>query len=136
MPAPFSGGCRCGAVRYDVSAEPTFAAHCYCRDCQYASGGAGATVIVVPHAAVAISGPVATYASTADSGAAVRRMFCATCGSPLFAENARAPLVLVIRVASLDDPGWVRPQAHIWTDSAPPWVSLDDELPKFPRNAS
>jgi len=133
MAAPFSGGCRCGAIRYTCAAEPMFAAHCHCRDCQYASGGAGATVVIVPRDALTIDGTPTTHALTAESGAPVRRQFCANCGSPLFSEGANAAVV-AIKAASLDDPAWVVPQAHIWTDSAPPWAALSDDLPKFPRN--
>jgi hypothetical protein len=36
-----TGGCRCGAVRYMIEAEPLFARHCWCRDCQYIGVRAG-----------------------------------------------------------------------------------------------
>jgi hypothetical protein len=36
-----TGGCRCGAVRYTIEAEPLFARHCWCRDCQYIGAGPG-----------------------------------------------------------------------------------------------
>ena len=36
-----TGGCRCGAVRYTIEAEPLFARHCWCRDCQYIGAGSG-----------------------------------------------------------------------------------------------
>ena len=52
MSAPFTGGCRCGNVRYECTAEPIATLHCHCRDCQYASGGAFATVLLVPAAAL------------------------------------------------------------------------------------
>ena len=46
MNLPAEGGCRCRAIRYRVTAEPMFAFHGNCRDCQYASGGAGSTVVL------------------------------------------------------------------------------------------
>ncbi len=33
MQVPFSGGCACGAIRYECSADPAFSWHCHCRDC-------------------------------------------------------------------------------------------------------
>ena len=36
-----TGGCRCGSVRYRIDAEPLFARHCWCRDCQYIGAGSG-----------------------------------------------------------------------------------------------
>jgi len=39
MPAPFTGGCRCGAVRYECTAEPIATIHCHCRDCHWLKPG-------------------------------------------------------------------------------------------------
>src|ERR1043165_7113948 len=50
MVAPFQGGCRCGAIRYEVSSEPLAVMNCYCRDCQYASGGGFSTGLPIPTA--------------------------------------------------------------------------------------
>lgn len=47
MVAPFAGGCRCGAVRYEVSSEPVAFMLCHCRDCQYFAGGELAAIAVV-----------------------------------------------------------------------------------------
>ena len=33
-----TGGCLCGALRYEATGEPTMAGHCYCADCRKASG--------------------------------------------------------------------------------------------------
>ncbi|MCX7169285.1 MAG: GFA family protein [Proteobacteria bacterium] len=48
MSAPFSGGCVCGAVRYECAAEPMAVAHCYCTDCQKTSGAQASTNLLVP----------------------------------------------------------------------------------------
>ena len=34
----YTGGCLCGALRYEAEGEPLFTGHCYCTDCQKASG--------------------------------------------------------------------------------------------------
>jgi hypothetical protein len=39
MKIPFSGGCVCGAVRYECSAEPIMMFKCHCSDCQRLTGG-------------------------------------------------------------------------------------------------
>lgn len=133
MSVPFEGGCRCRAIRYRCTAEPAIVLHCYCRDCQYSSGGACTTALVVSADSVVVDGSPASFSVEADSGTTVSRLFCATCGSPLFAKNASAPALFVIKAATLDDPGWLKPAAHIWTDSAPPWACIADALAKFPR---
>ncbi len=130
----FSAGCRCGQVRITVSAEPSMVANCHCRDCQYASGGAYSTIVMLPREAVAITGATTQYTVTADSGNEVTRSFCPTCGSPLFSELSAMESVVVLKAAALDDPGWLRPTMHIWRESGQPWAEVDAELPSFERN--
>src|SRR5882762_1408411 len=45
---PFSGGCACGAIRYESTAEPLMMLHCHCRDCQQSSGGPFSSFVIVP----------------------------------------------------------------------------------------
>lgn len=52
MPAPFSGGCLCGAIRYECSMEPLATIQCHCRDCQRNSGSGFAIVLAVQRASV------------------------------------------------------------------------------------
>jgi len=78
------------------------------------------------------SSPTA-FTVEAESGTTVARLFCARCGSPL-ARSPAAPALFVIKAASLDDPGWLRPSAHLWTHSAPRWASMAGDLPRFPKN--
>lgn len=48
MPVPFSGGCACGAIRYECSGEPLASLNGHCRDCQRASGSAFAAILIAP----------------------------------------------------------------------------------------
>jgi hypothetical protein len=131
MKAPFSGGCACGHVRYTCMAPPLTMVNCYCRDCQRASGGACSPSVVVPRAAVTITGTPKWHEVRADSGDTARRAFCVDCGSPLFANNSASEArALVIKAASLDDPRDFAPVADIWTDSAQPWSVMSPGLPK------
>jgi hypothetical protein len=34
-----TGGCYCGAVRYEAEGAPLMQAQCHCRECQYITGG-------------------------------------------------------------------------------------------------
>jgi hypothetical protein len=134
MPTPFEGGCRCRAIRYRCTSEPAVVINCYCRDCQYASGGACTTALVVAAADVKIEGSPATFTVEAESGTRVNRLFCPTCGSPLFASNPDTSALFAIKAATLDDPGWLRPGAEIWTRSAPAWARMAEELPQYAKN--
>ncbi len=134
MHVPFGGGCCCRAIRYLCRAAPETALHCYCRHCQRATGGACATVIVVPAAALAIvCGEPAAYDVRADSGHTARRQFCRTCGSPLFAGSLAHPESIGVYAATLDDGSGVEPALNIWTSSRPAWARPYVGLPNLER---
>jgi hypothetical protein len=127
------GGCMCGAVRYECTADPMFMGNCHCRDCQRASGTAYNAAIGVPKSAVKVTGDVKYYESKADSGSMARRAFCPNCGSRVFSYPPFAPDLMVIMAASLDDPSIFKPGMDIYTSSAQPWDHMDPALPKFPK---
>jgi hypothetical protein len=52
MKVPFTGGCACGAIRYECNAEPIMMGKCHCRDCQHISGGPFVPFVIVLHARV------------------------------------------------------------------------------------
>ena len=62
------GGCLCGAVRYEATAKPDFALHCYCRQCQHLAGAGHASQFALPSASVTLHGKVSTYEMKAESG--------------------------------------------------------------------
>lgn len=128
-----TGGCMCGAVRYECTGTPMFMGNCHCRDCQRASGSAYAPAIGVPRSAVTITGDVKYYESKADSGNMAKRGFCANCGSRLFSLPPFAPDLMVILATSLDDPSIFKPGMDIYTSSAQAWDHMDPALPKFPK---
>jgi hypothetical protein len=134
MSTPFSGGCVCGAVRYECAAEPMAVAHCYCTDCQKTSGGQMSTNLLVPKPAFkVVKGQSTTYDTTADSGNTVTRHFCGKCGSSLWSVPNAIPDLLVIKAGSLDDPSWLKPAMSIYCDSAQPWAEISAAIPRFPK---
>lgn len=129
-----TGGCACGAIRYECSADPMLSVHCYCRDCQRSSGAAMASLLGVRKAAVKLlKGEPRYHEVTADSGKKLSRGFCASCGSPLFTLMEAQPQVMGIRASSLDDPDLFKPGMSIYTSSAPAWAPFSEALPKFPK---
>jgi hypothetical protein len=135
MPAPFSGGCLCGAVRYQCTAEPFATLYCHCRDCQHAAGGPCSTIVMVAKAAVELTqGEVRSYTKQSDAGGDVTRQFCVDCGSPIFSVLGSNPDLLVIKAGSLDDASWLSPSMNIWTDSAQPWAHIAEDLPQMGKN--
>jgi hypothetical protein len=125
-------GCLCGAVRIGITAPPMAARMCWCRLCQYLGGGGGTVNACFPTEAVTVTGEIRWHESIADSGNAMRRGFCPTCGTPLFSLAQARPHLSFIRVGALDDPSLIGPQALIWTQAAPAWACLDPDLPQHP----
>jgi len=125
-----TGGCRCGAVRYTIEAEPLFARHCWCRDCQYIGAGSGTVNVFFASEKVAIKGALTDYTGHADSGTLMHRTFCATCGTPMFTQADTRMHYIGVRAGTLDEPDLGKPQVTIWTSSAPSWACFDPDLPR------
>jgi len=135
MATKITGGCLCGAVRYECAAEPLMAVNCYCRDCQHATGAAMAPVLLLSKAAFKVTkGEFKHYEVTAASGNKVSRGFCANCGAPVLSVLSGYPDMVAVKAASLDDPAIFKPTMNCWVSSAPPWAPIARELPTYPRD--
>ena len=133
--AGWSGGCACGAIRFECEGEPALMANCHCRDCQRATGSAYAAVVVFPKTAASVTGEPRYHRMTGGSGNPIERGFCATCGSPVVVKLGMMPEIIGFHAASLDDPAKYTPAMDIFTASAHPWDVLN-EGPQRRRAAS
>jgi len=132
MSKSYAGGCACGAVRYDIAAEPVFSNHCQCRDCQRKSGtGHGSYLTFAGRAAVKLEGKATHWDMTGDSGNKKTRGFCPVCGSPVYLTFAAMPELFTIHAASLDDPSRFKPQVVTYAKRGYAWDHLDPGLAKF-----
>jgi hypothetical protein len=118
-----TGGCLCGAVRYSASADPIFTRVCWCRVCQ--------RNVALPGESLSLTGALTEYASIADSGAVRHRGFCPVCGTPVTSRSESRPQVVNVRAGTLDDPEVARPAMTIWTDAAPSWACIAEDLPRM-----
>jgi hypothetical protein len=135
---PASGGCKCGAVRYQLSAEPRSIYACHCRDCQKeTSGPYSIGILAWRKDFVLVEGATDAVAfhKTAESGRVVVQHLCATCFTRVWHDPAGDPSIIVIRATTLDDPRWVEPVIQIWTASKLPFIKLDERLPTYERQA-
>ena len=133
MSQSISGGCACGAIRYECSAEPVIAGHCQCRQCQHDSGTGHGSHVGVPATALRVSGEPRFYESKADSGNTISRGFCTTCGAPVLSRNSGMTEMVFLRAGSLDDPCLFKPTMVVFTESGHDWDTLDPSLPRFER---
>lgn len=133
MTIPFTGGCRCGAVRVVGSSEPEITFFCHCTDCQRESGAPFSVELYLPRAAVSIEGELSEHSVIADSGQRVTRKFCPVCGCPIVVEFDRDEYrdYVCLKAGSLDDASWLKPQVHIFTSTKQPWVHISDDLPQY-----
>jgi hypothetical protein len=128
------GGCRCGAVRYQVALDDlprTYA--CHCTDCQTWSGSAFSQQAVVPESALDVSGPIVIYELTSPSGRISCQRMCGVCHTRIFNTNSARPGVAVIRAGTLDRSNELMVTAHMWTRSKQPWLKLPESAPSWPE---
>jgi hypothetical protein len=133
MPTTYRGGCSCGAIRYEITAEPMMAGQCQCRDCQHETGGGHTSFMGFPADAVKLTGTPRFHEVKADSGNMVRRGFCPICGSPVLGASSGMPDVRTIPAGSLDDPNLFKPQFVVYTMRGHKWDLVDPSLPSFPK---
>ncbi len=127
----YRGGCRCGALRYEVAAEPIFMNHCQCLDCQHLSGTGHSSYLTFPREHAVQTGDAVIREVSADSGSLKHHASCAACGSPVSLTFTSMPGLFTVHAASLDDPSRFKPQAITYAKRAQPWDKLDTELQRF-----
>jgi hypothetical protein len=128
---PVRGSCLCGAVRYEIDANPITSRVCWCRTCQAFGAGSGTVNVCFPRNAIRIEGQPSDYVSTADSGNVMHRRFCPNCGVHLFSEAEARPHLIFVRAGSLEDPEIAAPSSSIWVSQAPSWACIDSRLPQI-----
>jgi len=129
---PYSGRCLCGAVRYRITDAPLVTYACHCTDCQKRSGSAFGLSMWVRRASIELTqGEATMHVSATEDGRPRHTRICATCVTRLWSEPQKRPDIAVLRPGTLDDTSWVKPQAHIWTRSAQPWVEIPEGVPRY-----
>jgi hypothetical protein len=127
----FTGGCQCGAVRYEVRGEPVSLYVCHCRECQKQSASAfGISVIVKRPDFRVVQGEVKVWSRATDRGGALACAFCPACGSRVWHEGATDEIS--VKGGSLDEPPDLRSACHIWTARALPGVVIPKAARQFP----
>ena len=123
-----NGGCLCGAIRYEAGAGAFHQSVCHCSLCRRASGAPFVAWFSVPRANLRwLQGQPTTYVSSEHG----RRSFCPRCGTQLMFEDDRHANEVDLTTCSLDEPGRLPPQSHIYTATQLAWVQLADGLPRY-----
>lgn len=127
----YTGGCLCGAVRYEAKGEPLYAGLCYCADCRKASGSGFVPFMGFASSAVRFSGETRTFSSKAANGGDAVRNSCPICGSLVFGGVVGQDVQHTIYAGALDDPSAFRPTIAIFTRDRPAWALLPPALKAF-----
>lgn len=123
----WTGGCLCGAIRYEVTAPKSENWYCHCRMCQRWTGSVVATDTIVAAASFRITrGKPKYYRSSAYA----ERGFCADCGSPLVFRAIDDDRIS-IQTGTLDDPGVAPPTGHYGIEGKVSWLEIADDLPRM-----
>lgn len=133
MELPITGGCGCGAVRFEIDAPFLSAGYCHCTRCQRRSGtAASANARVEPGTVRIVSGEDELRAWLPEGGR--EKVFCGRCGSALFSREPGSDDYTGVRLGAVDgDPG-IRPESHAFVAYAASWEAIpDDGLPRYPE---
>lgn len=122
------GRCLCGAVTYEYEGKENWRGHCHCESCRRNTASPFTTFFGVPREACRFTGE---EPAVFHSSPGVRRLFCATCGTPMAYESERWPEEVHFYAATLEDPADFAPEFHVHWAERLPWVQLDDDLPKY-----
>ncbi|MEM7745372.1 MAG: GFA family protein [Pseudomonadota bacterium] len=123
-----SGGCLCGAIRFQAHGRPEGAGYCHCASCRRHTGAPVAAFVVFVREQVDwTTGARGLF----DSSPGVRRAFCRDCGSSLTWEARHRGTDLVeIHISALDDPDAFAPNEHTHWREKIGWLQMADDLPR------
>jgi len=122
-----SGGCLCGAVRFEVRGELAPPTACHCSQCRQQTGHfyVGANADRAALSLVKQDG-LAWYRSSEIA----ERGFCKTCGATLF-WSADTAKTISIAAGALDPPTGLRIAKHIYVGSKSDYYDVPDDVPVF-----
>ncbi len=128
---PLTGGCGCGAVRFEIDKPLLVAAYCHCTRCQHRSGTAAAAAAKIEPGSLTITAGEEHLRDWSPPGG-LAKTFCGECGSAVMGRNPETKELVIVRLGAIDgDPG-ARPSARQFVAYAAPWEPIpDDGLPRF-----
>ncbi len=125
------GGCFCGAIRYRIEGQASNSMICHCQTCRRVAASPAVAWVTFEKKCFAI---VKGEPTQFHSSQAVRRTFCASCGTPLTYEHLEHAVSVDVTTCSLDEPGAFPPSHHSWLSHDVAWLRFGDGLPTFPQS--
>lgn len=122
----WTGGCLCGAVRYEMRGPPQKSGYCHCRMCQKVSGAPCIVGVYFAKQVFRITRGQPTFYRSSN---VAERGFCGNCGSQILYRPLRSESI-VSNVGGLDRPEDTPPTYHTGVEGEISWLRLDDALPR------
>ena len=124
-----TGGCLCGAVRYEAEGIPIVVGHCHCETCRKHTGAPIVTFVAFESRNVRFTqGNPSHYQSSPNA----KRAFCSNCGTPLTWEGDYAGYKIIeFHVSSTDEPDRYPPTFHWHHGERISWFDSADSLPRY-----
>jgi len=128
---PHTGGCRCGAVRFEATSDPTHISYCHCSDCRRATGAPVSAFVGFDVDAVLVTG---STLKSYENGPVSRR-FCSVCGSPVSYFDRRIGERIYFMLGAMDAPSHYKPALHAYVREQLPFVHMPDNLPRHLKSS-
>jgi len=131
-----TGGCLCGAVRYEVHGPLRHVLVCHCEECRRWHGAPAESTAAPRDSLVLTEQRGLRWVDSPRSDAHARRGFCGECGSSLFWDAPERNYV-AIAAGTVDGDTGVRRAAHWYVRQKGDWYDLpDDGLPRHEASAA
>ena len=128
---PMEGGCRCGQVRFRISAAPLIAMARHCTGCQRMTASAFSLSAAIPAEAFEV-----TTGEPVIGGlhGATRHYFCPHCMSWMFTRAEGMDWFVNVRTTMLDDNAAFPPFVETFTSEKLAWATTPaaHSYPEFP----
>jgi len=130
MDTKTTGGCLCGAVRYETTGDPFAINYCHCASCRKHNGAPVVALAGYKNEQVTFTG---TERKKYESSPGAHRAFCEHCGTPLTWEGDGGELgpIIALHISTFDEPEQMVPTSHAFGPERLSWFDVADDLPRF-----
>jgi hypothetical protein len=117
---PLEGGCRCGQLRFRITAPPLVTMACHCTGCQRMTASAFSVSALIPGGGFEVTqGEPVIGGLHGDA----QHFFCGWCMSWMFTRAKELGELVNVRATLMDDTSWTAPFIETATDEKLPWAS-------------